>query len=161
MKRLLIPALGLILMGQGCFAPAPTEETPTPGAPPSATTMPVPAPGHLDVDEMIVDGDGEGMMDESVEGDKMEEALNIDLESDNFFFAPDTFTAAPGQTVNVTFAKNNGFHTFVIEDMGFKQRIVEGNTVTFTAPTEPGSYFFFCDIGNHRALGMEGVLTVR
>jgi hypothetical protein len=30
----------------------------------------------------------------------------------------------------------------------------------FTAPTEPGDYGFWCDVGSHRFQGMTGLLTV-
>lgn len=36
----------------------------------------------------------------------------------------------------------------------------ESSTVTFVAPAA-GEYAFFCSVGNHRQLGMEGTFTVK
>lgn len=169
MKKLLIPALGLILMGQGCFAPAP--EVADDSMMGGATSMMVPAPGHEGVDEMIVDDSNNGAMleddDGMMEGDENGAMMNdseskaITMEVGNFFFDPDTMTASPGETIKITFSEVNGFHTFVLDDINFKDKVVEGNTISFTAPDKPGTYAFYCDIGNHQALGMEGVLTVK
>jgi uncharacterized cupredoxin-like copper-binding protein len=30
----------------------------------------------------------------------------------------------------------------------------------FTAPSEPGDYAFWCHVGEHKELGMEGTMTV-
>lgn len=35
-----------------------------------------------------------------------------------------------------------------------------GGTSTVTAQLEPGDYTYFCPVGDHRAQGMEGTLTV-
>ncbi len=88
-------------------------------------------------------------------------ANTVSMESGNFFFTPNVINAAPGQKIEITFAKNAGFHTFVIDEIGLNQQIKAGNKVIFEAPTEPGSYAFYCDIGSHRDLGMEGTLIVK
>ncbi len=87
--------------------------------------------------------------------------LSITMTSGNFFFDPATITASPGQSVSVTFTGNEGVHTFVIDELELKKTISVGTVVTFTAPSTPGSYAYYCDIGAHRKLGMEGVLVVK
>ena len=37
----------------------------------------------------------------------------------------------------------------------------ESDTVTFTAPSAPGSYVFLCSFPGHFQVGMRGVLTVQ
>jgi hypothetical protein len=37
----------------------------------------------------------------------------------------------------------------------------EDGYFVFTAPTQPGAYQFWCDVGSHRHLGMTGTLTVQ
>ena len=86
--------------------------------------------------------------------------VNLDMVSGNFFFEPNTITAAPGESIKITFTENSGFHTFVIDELGLSFSIDEGEALKFTAPTEPGSYSYYCDIGSHRAFGMEGTLIV-
>ena len=87
--------------------------------------------------------------------------VEVSMEGGNFFFAPKTINAKPGEKVKITFTKNVGFHTFVIDEIGLKYAIKQGEAVSFTAPTAPGSYAFYCDVGSHRANGMEGVLIVK
>ena len=87
--------------------------------------------------------------------------VSADMESGNFFFAPDTLTAAPGDKVEITFTANTGFHTFVIDEIDLKFTVAEGETFTFTVPDEPGSYSYYCDVGSHRTFGMEGTLIVQ
>ena len=53
---------------------------------------------------------------------------------------------------------------FVLEDdrRAESEIITAGETLTmeFRAPARPGRFAFYCGIGNHRELGMEGYLTV-
>lgn len=87
--------------------------------------------------------------------------VEVTMESGNFFFSPDTITAAPGEKVELFISSNTGSHTFVIDEIGLRAKVNEGEKIVFTAPSEPGSYAFYCDIGSHRAQGMEGVLIVQ
>lgn len=86
--------------------------------------------------------------------------LEVSLKSGNFFFDPPLMEAKPGQVVHVNVASNQGLHTFVIDEIGLHVQLVDGASFTFTAPTKAGDYAFYCDIGEHRQLGMEGVLRV-
>ncbi len=87
--------------------------------------------------------------------------VNLDMVSGNFFFEPSVINAAPGESIKITFTENSGFHTFVIDELQLSFAITAGEALKFTAPTEPGSYSFYCDIGSHRAFGMEGTLIVQ
>ena len=86
-------------------------------------------------------------------------AETLDMSSGNFFFKPNTISAAPGQTVNVRVVSNDGYHTFVIEGV-VNQTVRADGTISFTAPTTPGTYPFYCDVGTHQSLGMSGTLFV-
>lgn len=82
-------------------------------------------------------------------------------------FAPATLSAPSGAAVTVEFenADQNPvtMHDWVLEgvDGAAVGAIGGGETAsaTFTAPA-PGEYAYFCSIGDHRARGMEGTLTV-
>jgi plastocyanin len=87
--------------------------------------------------------------------------VEVDLESGNFFFKQDVITANAGDRVKVNFINNSGFHTFVIDESNTKVSVSEGESLTFVAPSMPGSYAFYCDIGSHRAQGMHGTLIVK
>ena len=88
------------------------------------------------------------------------EAKEISMESKNYSFTPNVINASPGEQIRISF-KNTGFHTFVVDDINFKHSIVDGESMEFTTPTEPGSYAFYCDIGSHRKFGQEGTLIVK
>ena len=62
--------------------------------------------------------------------------------------------------MKITFTKNAGFHTFVIDEADVNFSISEGEALTFSVPSEPGEYPFYCSIGSHRSFGMEGTLIV-
>lgn len=87
--------------------------------------------------------------------------LKLDMVSNNFSFTPKTFSAKAGEKISIMFKENAGFHTFVIDEIGLKYAIKAGEAVVFTAPKEPGTYTFYCDVGSHRAQGMEGKLIVK
>jgi plastocyanin len=86
--------------------------------------------------------------------------VSINMESTNFSFSPNTINAETGSRIAITFTKNSGVHTFVIDEINLRFKINENERVIFNAPSKPGSYAFYCDIDDHRALGMEGVLIV-
>lgn len=86
--------------------------------------------------------------------------VEINMETGNFFFDTKEIRVSPGDRVSITFTKNSGFHTFVIDEIDLSFTVTEGEVLNFTAPSEPGSYPIYCDIGSHRAFGMEGVLIV-
>lgn len=87
--------------------------------------------------------------------------VEVNMETTNFSFTPNVISASPGDRVSVTFTKNAGFHTFTIDEAGVEFAIAEGEVLNFTAPSEPGSYPFYCSIGSHRSMGMEGTLIVQ
>ena len=87
----------------------------------------------------------------------------ITVEGDEYSFSPEALTLTSGQKVRLTF-KNVGSqpHNFVIDDLGVASKTIPGggsDTVEFTA-NESGSFGFYCGVGNHEALGMEGDLEV-
>jgi plastocyanin len=53
-------------------------------------------------------------------------------------------------------------HDFIIEGMGVSTDVItagSSSVVEFTAPSE-GTYAYYCSVGNHRGMGMEGSLIV-
>lgn len=98
---------------------------------------------------------------EEDDDEEKDESLYVSMESGNFFFSPSSIAAEPGQTVVITIEQNAGTHTLVIDEIGYKSGVSIGDVLTFTAPTDPGSYAYYCDVGSHRALGMEGTLIVQ
>ena len=163
---------GLVLIGGGCMVAG--EEV-----------VEEEAVMEVQVVEVTVDSNGQGMVEEvenedaatedvegNIEEQETEETSNVVQEevtaidasftmtAGNFFFEPSTMRVKAGDTVNVFFSENSGTHDLTIDEIGFSERVVDGGSMTFTAPSTPGSYAYYCSIGSHRALGMEGVLIV-
>ncbi len=71
---------------------------------------------------------------------------------------------------NVTLAFKNedtnpvANHDWVLENVpGAKTKVLSpggSDTISFIAPTEVGTYTYFCSVPGHRANGLEGTLTV-
>ena len=82
-------------------------------------------------------------------------------------FQPNTFTAAkPGATITVDL-KNAGatIHSLISPQMGLatKKDVPAGGSgsVTFTVPSQPGTYFFWCPEPGHAEAGMVGQVQVK
>lgn len=80
---------------------------------------------------------------------------------------PDGVEVDAGAVLEVTFenADQNPLitHNWLLEVTGdVTETIDPGETTTLlvNVPTVPGEYVFYCDIGDHRQRGMEGVLIV-
>lgn len=90
--------------------------------------------------------------------------VEIDVSGKSFAFSQDTITVQEGQTVRLTFTSTGGSHDFVIDEIAGAQTNVlqtgETQTIEFVADTA-GSYDFYCSVGSHRSLGMEGTLIVQ
>lgn len=92
-----------------------------------------------------------------------EPSTTIDIEGRNFSFSPNKVTVKKGSDVKIKFTSKDGIHSFAIEGLNVSAKSVPtGNSdlVEFRAPETPGEYEFYCSVGNHRKLGMVGVLIV-
>ena len=80
----------------------------------------------------------------------------------DLYFAPSLIEVRAGQTVAIRFA-NEGLlpHAFDLADERIHLRVPSGRSdVAIVTPTTPGTYTFYCGVGNHRAQGMAGTLIV-
>jgi uncharacterized cupredoxin-like copper-binding protein len=90
-------------------------------------------------------------------------AQTVPVGASEFKFTPSSLTAKAGE---VTFdLKNNGGapHALEIEGKGVEKHtdtINGGQTAQLKVNLKPGKYEFYCPVGNHRQMGMEGTLTV-
>ncbi|MBI4086955.1 cupredoxin domain-containing protein [Candidatus Kaiserbacteria bacterium] len=92
-----------------------------------------------------------------------DDVLAVTVHAASYAFTPQTITAKLGQKVRMTVVSDGGLHDFVIDEFaGAKTaRLQSGKneTIEFTADKK-GSFTYYCSVGNHRAMGMEGTLTV-
>lgn len=80
----------------------------------------------------------------------------------NFSFDVKTITVKKGDTVQIVFKNQDGFHDFVIDDFNVATKQIQAGqeeTVEFVAD-KGGIFEYYCSVGNHRAMGMVGTLTV-
>ncbi len=81
----------------------------------------------------------------------------------NFSFTPNVINVNKGDVVKITFKNAQGFHDFRLDDfkVATTQMQTGGEgTVTFVAD-KTGSFQYYCSVGQHRANGMWGTLTVK
>lgn len=116
----------------------------------SPTTQRVPEAPGADVEEMVVEEE--------------REVREITVEGDEFSFSPQTISLIAGEKVRLTFRNTgNTSHNLTIEGTDIATKTVSSrgsDVIEFTAP-ETGTYTFYCSVGNHRALGMEGELEAQ
>lgn len=86
----------------------------------------------------------------------------ISVEGGGFYFKPNQIKVKKGDKVTLEFKSVGGQHDFVIDELDVKTPLTtNGSTskVEFT-PETAGTFKFYCSVGNHRAMGMEGTIVV-
>ena len=120
--------------------------------------------GAMEEDKGMMEED-KGMMED--EG-AMAEVTTFKLTGMNYKFISETGKEAPtlrvkaGQKVRIDFTSTEGFHDWVVDEFNARtEQVSAGNStsVEFT-PDKPGTYEYYCSVGNHRAQGMVGKLIV-
>jgi uncharacterized cupredoxin-like copper-binding protein len=80
------------------------------------------------------------------------------------FSEPDATVQAGSVTVTLANPSENQLpHAIEVEGNGVEEEtetIQPGDEASVTVDLEPGTYEFYCPVGNHREQGMEGTLTV-
>lgn len=98
--------------------------------------------------------------DETTQG----EPTQLQVEASEYSFNPDTITLSKGKKVLLTFRNTGKFpHNLNIPELRVATKTVsagQSDTVEFVAD-KVGVYSFYCSIGGHKDLGMEGSLEVK
>lgn len=119
-----------------------------------------------------------------------EASITISVKGEEMAFDKTALSAKPGQKVKLTFKNPSSMqHNFVLVKPGTADQVANdsiaagadknwlavgpnviahtkmvdpkgSDTITFTAPTEPGEYPFICSFPGHAAI-MRGILTVK
>jgi plastocyanin len=122
------------------------------------------------VDTVETDGEEDAMVEAEENADTLEQesdpALDdvviFDIKGTNYAFDMTELTVTEGDTVTINFESSDGFHDWVIDEFDAATEQVRPGTptsVTFVAD-QPGTFEYYCSVGNHRAQGMVGTLTV-
>ncbi len=91
---------------------------------------------------------------------------SLNVNSYSFGYSTNTINVNPGDQVTLKLTNSGGKHDWVIDEIsGARTKIINGgqsDTITFTIPQSAAgkTYKFYCSVGNHRALGMEGNLVI-
>lgn len=99
--------------------------------------------------------------EESPSGER--EIQEVTLEAREFSYSEESITVKKGQKVRLTLVnKGRMSHDFVVEGMNVTTKLAgPGESVTSEfIMHDAGTYNFYCSVGNHRAMGMEGTLIV-
>lgn len=85
------------------------------------------------------------------------------VDATSFLFTPSSITVNQGDIVKINVKNVADTHDLTIDEFNVSTRILkigEEETITFVAD-KTGTFQFYCSVGNHRVMGMIGVLTVR
>ena len=87
------------------------------------------------------------------------QAQTLAVTSVDFDYEMDSTDLAAGEYTITLTNNGNATHDLVVEqngaDVAQSDSIGPGESTTFTVALQPGSYVFYCSIGNHRQMGME------
>lgn len=173
MQKKLLAASLLLFLGAGCSGTATVDTTSDTAA---GGTMPAGEEGSgttSDTEGMVIEGtEGEEADSDMIAEVDVEANADVDVTvntvaftvtGNNFAFAPSTMTVKKGDTVQITFVNSDGFHDLVIDEFeGAKTARLQtsaSETITFVAD-QAGTFEYYCSVGEHRAMGMKGTLTV-
>ncbi len=165
-KRILGLLALVLLVGAGCNTATPNN--------------------NLDLNpDSTIDVSDDEMMDDDSDETRLNDDENPDANPDNddtdgddtgamgnvkeftvtgspFKFEPANMTVNKGDTVKITFKNEEGFHDLVIDEFDARTKQIaagQEETIEFVAD-QAGSFEYYCSVGNHRAMGMKGTLTV-
>lgn len=167
MNKKSLVALGiatvLVTAGAGCSSTASVDTTMTSPQPEvtSQENMPV---ENANTNSNVT-GNAEVTIPEIQVGTGMEagpQVKEFTVTGGNFKFAPNTISVKKGDKVRIVFKNAEGFHDLKIDEFNVATKQIKGGaeeTVEFTAD-KVGSFEYYCSVGQHRAMGMKGTLTV-
>jgi len=86
----------------------------------------------------------------------------INMEAGSFYYKPNTITVKKGETVKIVMHSVSMMHDFNIDELNVRMPIVKNGdtgTVEFTAD-KVGTFEYYCSVGQHRANGQVGKITI-
>lgn len=96
--------------------------------------------------------------------DSKEAVKVIQVAGKDFSYDLSTANVKKGERIKIEFINNGKMdHDFRIEELNIGTKILktgESETIEFTVP-ESGSLTYFCSVGSHRLLGMEGEFIIQ
>lgn len=113
---------------------------------------------QINPDEQMMDGTSELVDDEAM----MAQGQVVSLLADDFTFGVEEVRVKQGEKLTLSVTNSHGFHDLVIDELGVNSGMIpEGETMDIEIPTDqPGTYEYYCSVGQHRELGMKGTLII-
>lgn len=88
----------------------------------------------------------------------------LTVSAKEFAFTPSVLNLKKNERIRIKLTNDGGMtHNLVVDGMDVSTKNIgpgESDTVEFT-PLESGTFAFFCSIGGHRGLGLEGKIIVQ
>ncbi|HAV15087.1 MAG TPA: hypothetical protein DCX25_02045 [Candidatus Pacebacteria bacterium] len=86
----------------------------------------------------------------------------ITVSAVNFSYDKQEIRIKKGEKLTIHFVNTEGKHNIVFEGLNAQTDVIgEGQTQDIDVPTDTaGTFAYFCSVGNHRKMGMEGKLIV-
>ena len=86
----------------------------------------------------------------------------IPVTANDFTYDVKEIKVKQGDKLVISLTNSEGFHDLLIDELGVNSGPVGvGQTVELVIPTDkPGTYEYYCSVGDHRAMGMWGTLTI-
>ncbi|PIR96730.1 MAG: hypothetical protein COT91_05100 [Candidatus Doudnabacteria bacterium CG10_big_fil_rev_8_21_14_0_10_41_10] len=107
--------------------------------------------------------DGEAMMDDGGQNESGSEIKEFAVTGIPFEFSLSEIRVNKGDTVRIAFTNGQGTHDWVIDEFNARTNILQTEqteTIEFVAD-QTGEFEYYCSVGNHRQLGMKGILIVQ
>lgn len=159
MKTLLVLVVLIILVGGGYYWYTQVDEPMTPEMTDPFGDTDIPAGPDMNTGAPT----GTNMEDgTATDSDAVGTVKAFTVSGQNFSFSPATMTVKRGDTVRITFRNASGTHNLRVDGYDVGTNMIQGGaseTFEFVAD-EAGSFEYYCSVGNHRAMGMVGTLTV-
>ena len=81
----------------------------------------------------------------------------------SFMYDPAAIAVNKGDKVKITFKNSGGMHDWKIDELGLATKKIksgEEEVLEFVAD-KAGTFEYYCSVGDHRAKGMKGMLTIK
>lgn len=86
----------------------------------------------------------------------------ITMDAGSFYYKPNVITAKLGEKLKVVITSKDMVHNFNIDELNVHSPMIhsgETNSVEFVA-SKQGTFEFYCSVGQHRAHGQVGKITI-
>lgn len=88
----------------------------------------------------------------------------VTVKGNEYSFSPKSLSLTKGEAVKLTFENIGKLpHNITVNELGVSTKTIPGgssDTVEFTV-SKSGTFSFYCSVGSHRSLGMEGEMEVK